>query len=74
MKKIDDRDFESVVRGICRAEEDVDRVLKAARLTRKERSGFWGDVNFMEIVFGVVFIAIGLGLTAMILLIVSAGL
>jgi len=34
---MDNRKFEEVVRGIVSAEKDVDKVLAAAKLTRKER-------------------------------------
>ena len=36
MKNIDNRSFEEVVRSITQSEEDVDRILKAARLERIE--------------------------------------
>lgn len=69
--KHDERDFETVVRNIVRAEEDVDRVLKAAKLERRERSSLWEGTLFSEIIFGLV-IVIGLGglFTLMILSIV----
>lgn len=36
MNNIDNRSFEDVVRSITQSEEDVDRILKAARLERIE--------------------------------------
>lgn len=36
MKNIDNRSFEEVVRSITQSEEDVDRILKAAKLERIE--------------------------------------
>ncbi len=67
MKKRDLRDFESVVRGIVQAEEDVDRVLKAAKLQRREREGFWSRVEFQELVLGIeIILSVG-GLLALVL-------
>ena len=67
MKKQDFRDFESVVRGIVQAEEDVDRVLKAAKLQRREREGFWSRVEFQELVLGIeIILSVG-GLLALVL-------
>lgn len=34
----DNRAFEDVVRSIAKSEEDVDAILKAARLTRQEKA------------------------------------
>lgn len=39
-RKQDNRTFEEVVRSIASSEEDVDRVLKAAKMDRRE-GDFW---------------------------------
>lgn len=67
MKKQDFRDFESVVRGIVQAEEDVDRVLKAAKLQRREREGFWSRVEFPELVLGIEIILVVGGMLALVI-------
>lgn len=38
LKDMEDRTFKQVVKGIKRSEKDVDKVLKAAKLQRTEKS------------------------------------
>lgn len=45
MKKKRKRNFDEVVRGIASAEKDVDKVLRAAKLTRREKPSFWEDMD-----------------------------
>lgn len=59
--KNDRRDFDSVLRGIRGAEEDVDKVLDAARLDRHERGGFWKGTDFLEFVFELMAVLVVLG-------------
>ncbi len=73
MSKKDMRDFESVVRGIVRAEEDVDRVLRAAKLQRRPRSEFWEGTDFPQIILGIVMVMGVGGLFALIFLSVLLG-
>lgn len=56
MKKKDNRKFRKVVGNIRRAERDVDKVLRAAKLKRCERSEFWEGTGFLEIIFGIVMV------------------
>ncbi len=50
------RDFEEVVRQIAHSEEDVDKVLKAAKLQRTPKTRFWYEVLYgvclWEVVLG----------------------
>lgn len=54
MNKKDRREFEQVLRSIRGAEEDVDKMQKAAKLQRRERSSVWEGTDFIEIVFGAI--------------------
>lgn len=72
MKKKDRREFEQVLRSIRGAEEDVDKVLKAARLQRRERSSFWEGTEFIDIVFGALVLISVLGMFTFIILVVLA--
>lgn len=62
------RDFEEVVRQIARSENDVDKVLKAAKLQRTERCGFWGEADFTWVLFGAVALIFMLGMVAVMVL------
>ena len=62
------RDFEEVVRQIARSEKDVDKVLEAAKLQRVEHSSFWDNVDFPEIVLGLVLLTVALMIPLMFVL------
>lgn len=68
MAKHKQRDFEDVVRQIARSEEDVDKVLKAAKLQRWPRASFWDRVGFSEAVFGGLLLLFALGMVLMMVL------
>lgn len=67
-KKKDQRKFDQVLRGIRGAEKDVDKVLKAARMRRYERSSFWEGTGFVEVIFGAVMLIAALGMNVMMIL------
>lgn len=62
------RDFEEVVRQIARSEEDVDKVLEAAKLQRTPKSTFWDRVDFLEAALGGVLLLFALGMVLMMVL------
>ncbi len=68
MAKKRKRDFEEVVQDIESAEEDVDKVLKAARLERYEKESFWESTAFVSIVFGIVMVLLAGGMIAFMIL------
>lgn len=76
MKKKDKREFRQVVRSIGRARQDVDTVLKAARLQR-ERSDFWEDFwrdnNYMWAFFCLLSVLLVVGLVVMFSVLILAG-
>ncbi len=68
MAKKRKRDFEDVVQGIESAEEDVDKVLKAARLERYPRRSLWSGTDFLWLLFGVVMVLLTGGMIAFMIL------
>jgi len=68
VKKKDRRKFRKVVGNIRQAERDVDKVLKAARLQRRERSSFWERIEFVDVVFGTAVLCAVLGMFTMMIL------
>jgi len=68
MAKKRQRDFDEVVQGIESAEEDVEKVLKAARLQRYEKESFWESTAFTSIIFGIVVVLLVGGMMAFMIL------
>lgn len=60
------REFEDVVRQIARSEDDVDKVLKAARLQRTERR--WDTESFLWAVAGVLAVTAGVSIPVIMVL------
>ncbi len=73
MNKKDRREFEQVLRCIRSAEKDVDKLLKAARLQRRERPNFWEGTEFSEIIFGAVIVLGVLGMFTFMILTILIG-
>lgn len=61
----DERKFRDVVETIVTAEEDVDKILKAARLTRHEKANALTSDQKSEIIELAIFAAIILGFFGM---------
>lgn len=61
------RDFEEVVRQIARSEDDVDKVLKAAKLQRVHRTG-WGREDVVAVMFVSVALLLAAGFVAFMVL------
>lgn len=62
------REFEEVVRQIAHSEDDVDKVLKAAKLQRTERGSFWGSVDFLFVILGAMALLFVAGMIAVMVL------
>lgn len=61
------RDFEEVVRQIARSEDDVDKVLKAARLQRAQRTG-WSREDVVTVMFVSIVLLLAAGFVAFMVL------
>lgn len=52
----DDRKFRDVVESIVTAEDDVDKILKAARLTRQEKANALTSEHKLYLLIGVLIV------------------